>query len=252
MEYWLKFYFKFLEWEWYRVGNTKDIFIHLLLKANRRDGKWQGIEVKRSQHVTSLQKLADETGMSIAQVRVALKNLKKTNEITDESHSKFRLITLLKYEHYQGNSKQDDRQVTIKSQRDSNQIATIEEGKNIDIKKYRNKESIDTDENFKMFWSTYPKKIAKQSAYKAWQKLSIEQKHSAIECLPKHLTCDQWQRDGGQFIPHPATWLNNGRWEDDVKAVYKPPDKEKLNCSYCSAPKKRGHEAWCQLLNSKK
>ena len=27
----------------------------------------------------------------------------------------------------------------------------------------------------------------------------------------------EWQKDGGQFIPHPATWLNEGRWDDTVK-----------------------------------
>ena len=26
----------------------------------------------------------------------------------------------------------------------------------------------------------------------------------------------QWQRDNGQYIPHPATWLNQGRWDDEL------------------------------------
>lgn len=223
MEYWLKLYVKFLNWEWYTVGNTKDLFLHLLLKANKKDGKWQGIEVKRSQHVTSLQKLSEETGMSIAQVRVALRNLKKTKEIADESHTKFRLITVLNYEHYQGGSKQDDKQMTIKSQSDDNQIATIREGKNIEIKKERIIEPINNDQKkeknnqFEQFWQLYPKKIAKQAAIKSWAKLTPDQKTSAVAVLPKHITCDSWQRDGGQFIPHPATWLNNSRWLDEIK-----------------------------------
>lgn len=211
MDYWLKLYVKFLKWEWYKDGNTKNIFLHLLLKANRLDGRWQGIEVKRSQHITSLKTLSDETGLSIAQVRVALAKLKKTKEITDESHSKFRLVTVLNYEQYQGSSKQNDKQVAIKSQTSSNQIATIEEGKNIEIKKERT----NTDD-FEIFWTLYPKKASKQTAARAWEKLKPKDKQLAIAALPAHINSLQWKKDAGQFIPHASTWLNQSRWLDEV------------------------------------
>ena len=37
-----------------------------------------------------------------------------------------------------------------------------------------------------------------------------------IEAVAKQSKCDQWIRDGGQYIPHPATWINGHRWEDEV------------------------------------
>ena len=41
----------------------------------------------------------------------------------------------------------------------------------------------------------------------------MEQILNAVEIQKQS---DQWTKDGGQFIPLPATWLNNSRWEDDV------------------------------------
>lgn len=35
--------------------------------------------------------------------------------------------------------------------------------------------------------------------------------------LARQCHCEQWQRDGGQYIPHPATWLNQGRWKDEIE-----------------------------------
>lgn len=68
---------------------------------------------------------------------------------------------------------------------------------------------------FASFWSAYPRKTGKKAALKAWlaakDKPSIEAILASIALQKK---CDQWVKDGGKFIPHPATWLNQGRWGD--------------------------------------
>ena len=69
---------KILEWEWYTDANTKVLFLHILLKANWKDGRFQGIEVPRGSFVTSLQNLAAETGLTVRNVRTALKHLENT------------------------------------------------------------------------------------------------------------------------------------------------------------------------------
>ena len=75
------------------------------------------------------------------------------------------------------------------------------------------------DHEFDIFWKTYPKKTGKKAALKAFQKArksgmpSIDGVVAAIE---QQQSCDQWRRDGGQYIPNPATWLNQGRWDDQV------------------------------------
>jgi hypothetical protein len=67
------------------------------------------------------------------------------------------------------------------------------------------------------FWKEYPRKVGKAAALKAWNnaksKPCIEK---IIEAIKKACLSDQWRKDNGQFIPHPATWLNQGRWDDDL------------------------------------
>lgn len=73
---------------------------------------------------------------------------------------------------------------------------------------------------FEQFWSEYPRKIAKQNALKSWNKIAPtpELAQKIIFSVSVQKTTPQWKKDGGQFIPHPATWLNQGRWEDEVTA----------------------------------
>jgi uncharacterized protein YdaU (DUF1376 family) len=63
---------------------------------------------------------------------------------------------------------------------------------------------------FDEFWSLYPKKTAKEAAKKAWVKINDEQKTKALLTLPRHI--NTWSDP--QFIPHPATWINQHRFDD--------------------------------------
>lgn len=79
------------------------------------------------------------------------------------------------------------------------------------------------DEGFEDFWNAYPRKVGKQAALKAWSKLrpSTELTKAILAAVEYQRTCPQWKKDGGQYIPNPATWLNQGRWEDDLSAPAK-------------------------------
>lgn len=79
---------------------------------------------------------------------------------------------------------------------------------------------------FDEFWSLYPRKIAKATARKAWAKLSAEQQLMAAKAIDTH--CQYWSAKETEleYIPHPATWLNNERWEDELVIE---PKKEKQN-----------------------
>jgi len=70
---------------------------------------------------------------------------------------------------------------------------------------------------FDEFWAAYPKKVGKGDARKAWQKIrpSRDLLEKILEAIESQLDSWQWRRDSGQFIPHPATWLNQSRWEDE-------------------------------------
>jgi len=79
-------------------------------------------------------------------------------------------------------------------------------------------------ENFIAFWACYPTgsrgKAGKGAAYKSWKRLKLEDNwggvFAALERLKKS---EQWKRDGGQYIPNPATWLNRRGWEDELPEV---------------------------------
>ena len=66
-----------LNWEWYDNIPTKVLFMHCLLKANHKSNNWRGIDIKRGQFITSIQRLSDETGLTTKQIRTALKTSKK-------------------------------------------------------------------------------------------------------------------------------------------------------------------------------
>ena len=98
---WIKIDRNILEWGWYKDANTKSLFIHLLLKANIKKGNFMGVEIKRGELATSYVSLAEETGLSVKNVRTALEHLKSTGEVAVKRHRKFSVISIPNYTMYQ-------------------------------------------------------------------------------------------------------------------------------------------------------
>jgi hypothetical protein len=90
-------------------------------------------------------------------------------------------------------------------------ICTQRKGKEIESKKKGNNYSVE----FEQFWSVYPKKSAKITAYKAFKnakdKPDIER---LVRIIKANKVSRKW-KDG--FIPNPATWLNGGCWDDELQ-----------------------------------
>jgi hypothetical protein len=76
----------------------------------------------------------------------------------------------------------------------------------------------DVEELFNRFWQAYPKHKAKQTALKAFKKLKADEAllETMLKAIEQQKQSPQWQRDNGQYIPYPATWLNQRRWEDET------------------------------------
>jgi len=71
---------------------------------------------------------------------------------------------------------------------------------------------------FEEFWSAYPKKIGKGAAWRAWSKAKARPAiRDILIAVIQQAESEQWTKDGGQFIPHPSTWINQARWLDEVK-----------------------------------
>lgn len=90
-----------LDWEWFTDPNTLLVFMYLLLKANWKDKTWGKRKIKRGQLVTSLAKIAEETGLSVKSVRTALAHLEQTNQVANLSTPQYRIITIKNYDKYQ-------------------------------------------------------------------------------------------------------------------------------------------------------
>ena len=98
----IKLHRSILDWEWYDDPKTKTVFLHLLLTANIADVQWHGITVKRGERVSSFRKLADETNLSIKEVRTAINHLKRTQEVAHLPHGEFSVFSIKNYEKFQG------------------------------------------------------------------------------------------------------------------------------------------------------
>lgn len=129
----IKIHRKLLTWEWYTDINVRVLFFHCLLKANHKSERWQGIEIKAGQFVTSYGHLAKECGLSTQQTRTAIDKLKLTGEITSQTTSRYSIITIRNWYLYQTNNKQNNKQITNEQQTNNNKQEIKEEKKNINL-----------------------------------------------------------------------------------------------------------------------
>ena len=129
---------KMLEWEWHDDPNTLALWIHILLITNWKDNKWHGIEIPRGTCLRSLGALAEETGMSVRNVRTALTHLKTTGEVTTQSTRYGLLINVINYAKYQDIpmicdtqiDMQTDMEVTRNRHGSDTEVTTLEQSNN--------------------------------------------------------------------------------------------------------------------------
>ena len=91
----------------------------------------------------------------------------------------------------------------------------------LERKKNREQTGNILEDSFAEFWESYPRKASKQTAFKSWCKINPNEEivQKILASIEKQSKSPQWQKDDGQFIPHPATWLNQERWNDETTIV---------------------------------
>lgn len=190
------------------------LWVWILLKAFWKDGD----QIKRGQLLTTIREMQEAMShyagwRKIAptkdEIRTAYEALTNATRITTQRTTRGMIISVVNYDSYQ------DLTAYASHTADHKETATKptatphdrEEGKK--NKKYSS--------SFSEFWNAYPRKVSKEAALKAWQKIKpddslLQQILKALE-WQSHQT--EWIKDGGKFIPHPSTWLNGRRWEDE-------------------------------------
>lgn len=85
------------------------------------------------------------------------------------------------------------------------------------LKKEKGKKENNCDDNFETFYQAYPRKTGKVNVEKWFNKNKPDEElmNKILTSLEEHKKLKQWQDK--QFIPYPATWLNQKRWEDEVE-----------------------------------
>ncbi len=130
MDGWIKIHRKILSWEWYHDTNTFKLFIHFLLIANVSDKKFRGTTIKRGSFIRTISNLANETGLTVDEVRTAIKHLELTNEITKSKCGKNLVFSIVCYDDYQDTSHDNPTIIPNQSQRNPNVIPQSKERKN--------------------------------------------------------------------------------------------------------------------------
>jgi hypothetical protein len=108
------------------------------------------------------------------------------------------------------------------------------------------------DECFEEFWSWYPRKTGKGAARKAYAKALKKKNHIALCHAANRLASDP-NLPEKQFIPHPATWLNEERWDDEpyaprgktnLKQIQQREASEKFLASFTEQPAITANPEW--------
>jgi hypothetical protein len=157
-------------------------------------------------------------------IRTCLKNLKKWKNLTIRSTNRFSILKVTNWETYQETENSINQQTN--QELTSNQPATNQptnhKTRSKEVKNVKKKETT-YSEDFEKFWSAYPKRIGKPKAWESWNRHNgnrptIETIVLKIDDLKK---TRQWQKDDGDFIPLPTTWLNRCGWDDECKVEIK-------------------------------
>lgn len=93
------------------------------------------------------------------------------------------------------------------------------------------------NEQFDRFWAAYPRKVGKPKAQTAFARLhtterDVDRMLAAIACQSKIYGWDR--KDKWKYIPHPATWLNQRRWEDEIVGADTEPDTAASHTECCT------------------
>ncbi|GAB6126267.1 hypothetical protein [Humidesulfovibrio idahonensis] len=185
---------------------------------------FQCVPLKPGEFVFGRKVAAKETGLSERTVRTCISTLSKLGNLVITSTNKFSILTIEKWEDYQSTVQLATSKTTSKRPTGDHiqrQMHNSTEEKNTPLTPRRGECAYSA--SFEEFWNAYPLRKGKAAAYRAWK--SVEKKHPGLKALQiigavkTQVKADTFRspHDGQLYIPHPATWLNAGRWDDDVK-----------------------------------
>lgn len=247
---------------WTRGLLYQGLIVNLLMRASWKEASYQGRALRPGQFGAVLSNMAESLHLSRTTLVRMLRTLHDDGFITVENvGNRFCIITIThwgRYQHAETDMRSTDGQPVENQWTTDEQPGCVRQLKEQEVKKLRiltsppfppaggGKDGAAAPlspgdapksasprttrmpqtypQAFEAFWQAYPRKVGKDAAFRVWRRKRHElpppEELAAI--LARQGRCGQWQRDGGQYIPHPATWLNQGRWQDEIEGQTGP------------------------------
>lgn len=198
------------------------VWMWCLLRANYKE-RWVSLPSGRGytevhllpgQFVTGRESASRELSMKPSTVYDRLRKLANTQNIVIDSNNQYSVITICNWDKYQSleEIEQQPNQQPTNSQPTAIRQPSDTDKKDKKDKKEKNSILLSL---FNEFYSTYPKKVGREAALKAWLKnrdVITSEYETIIASLKKQIPL--WTEK--QFIPNPATWINGKRWNDEL------------------------------------
>lgn len=127
------------DWEWSDDPNVMTLWVHILIRANYKDGRYRGHNIPKGSLVYGHRAFADHTGLSIRQVRTAFLKLKKSKNLTSRVTSKFSIVTVCDWDFYQCDEGEMTSNTSGKRQASDKQVTPSKEGKKGRREEYKEK-----------------------------------------------------------------------------------------------------------------
>ena len=239
MQGWFKVYRQIEDWEWYKSPNTRHLFEHLIGRANVEPKRFKGTLIHRGELITSVGHLSDQTGLSMNQVRLALRNLESTGEIICQRTNRWTKVKVTNFNKYQ-NVKCDSStdfnrakniQNTNTSQTDDSRSTLSKEDKEVKnsknlITQEKQQQLLLYEQYFSDFWNSYrPVSVNGEFVAKGSKKLA---KEKFFKILRKGENYENIKRGLIKYLNYCQTnsikscgccvFLNQQRWLDDYSS----------------------------------
>ena len=210
------------DWEWYENTNVFRLFYHCLLHTNLEDRRYCGKEIKAGQFVSSRARISAETGLTVDQVRTALKKLKDTGYISTKSTNKYTIYTVIGYQTYIDCGQQATNEEVTEIPKTEEKIPKPIEKR----EKSQENSKKEINECFERLWKQYPNKKGKGQVSDTKKKLLYKIGEEHIQrALKRYL--DGLEKDASWRKPQNGSTFFNSGYVDYLDENYEKPSEPK-------------------------
>lgn len=169
------------------------------------------VRLTRGQLIFGRSSAEEKLGIDGSKIYRLLKEFEIRGMIKIEPNNHYSIISICNYDIYQGSDSQDEQPV-------NSQWTAIEQPMNTNKKDKKVKNENIAPADFELWWLVYPKKVQKNRAIASWSNSSNKPPvEEMIVRLKNQIILERWTEENWQYIPNPANYLDQARWEDEIE-----------------------------------